>query len=164
MLIEVSKDIPEIFFVLSKLFNSLYELEDIYINNLKPLLGYKFYFKGKNLITYDDLPKNTLKEKFDFKYYSDQIYLLNIDNALNYLKEYLYKSITTNNINEFELKTLFENALYNIINILDELNFNMEEMNNSKLEYFQRIDETKSSDELLHLLRYHNKRDKVIIK
>ncbi|MBU3112918.1 response regulator transcription factor [Clostridium lacusfryxellense] len=152
MLSEVSKDIPEIFFVLSKLFNSLYELEDVYINNLRPLLGYKFYFKGKNLITYDDLPKNNLKQKFDFKYYADQIYLLNIDNALNYLKEYLCKSITNNNINEFELKTLFENALYNIINILDELNFNMEEMNNSKLEYFQKIDETKSSDELLHLL------------
>ena len=152
MLLDVSNDIPEIFFVLSKPFNSLYKLEDIYINNFKPLLGYKFYFKDKNLITYEDLPKNILKEKFDFKYYSDQIYLLNIDNALNYLREYLCQSIKNININEFELKTLFENALYNIINILDELNFNMEEMNNSKLEYFQKIDETKFSDELLLLL------------
>ena len=152
MLFEVSKDIPEIFFVLSKLFNSLYELEDIYINNFKPLLGYKFYFKGKSLIIYSLLPKNNLKEKFDFKYYSSQIYLLNLDNALNYLKQYLELSINNISINEFELKTLFENALYNIINILDELNFNMDEMDNSKLEYFQRIDETKSPDELLDLL------------
>ncbi|MBU3145175.1 response regulator [Clostridium sp. CF012] len=152
MLLEISKDIPEIFFVVSKLFNSLYKLEDIYINNFKPLLGYKFYFKGKNLITYEQLPKNSSKEKFDFKYYSDQIYILNINKALNYLKEYICQSIVSCSINEFELKTLFENALYNIINILDELNFNMEEMNNSKLEYFQRIDETKSSDELLNLL------------
>lgn len=152
MLTEVSRDIPEIFFVFSKFFKSLYKLEDIYINNFKPLLGYKFYFKDKNFITYEELPKNKLKHKFDFKYYSNQIYLLNLDNALNYLKQYLIESIKNININEFELKTLFENALYNIINILDELNFNMEEMNNSKLEYFQKIDETKSPDELLDLL------------
>ncbi|MGH4052021.1 MAG: response regulator [Clostridium sp.] len=152
MLLEVSNDIPEIFFVLSNLFNSLYELEDIYINSLKPLLGYKFYFKNRNIITYEDLPKNSLIDKFDLKYYSGQIYLLNIDNALNYLRDYLCQSIKNININEFELKTLFENALYNIINILDELNFNMEEMNASKLEYFQNIDETKSPDDLLFLL------------
>jgi len=152
MLLEISKDIPEIFFVLSEIFNSLYKLEDTYTNNFKPLFGYKFYFKGKNLITYEELPKNCLKVKFDFKYYSEQIHLLNIDKALNYLKEYIYQSIDSCNINEFELKTLFENALYNIINILDELNFNVEEMNNSKLEYFQRIDETKSTHELLQIL------------
>jgi len=152
MLLEVSKDIPEIFFVSSKPFNSLYKLEDIYINNFKPLLGYKFYFKDKTFITYEELPENNLKQKFDFKYYSSQIYILNLDNALNYLKEYLSLSIKNININEFELKTLFENAFYNIINILDELNFNMEEMNNSKLEYFQRIDETKSPNQLLDLL------------
>ena len=163
MLLEVSNDIPEIFFVLSNLFNSLYKLEDIYINNLRPLLGYKFYFKDKKFITYDDLPKHTLKEKFDFKYYSGQIYLLNIDNALNYLREYLCQSIKNININEFELKTLFENALYNIINILDELNFNMEEMNNSKLEYFQKIDETKSYEELLLLLDIITKETKLLL-
>ncbi|MBX4270733.1 response regulator transcription factor [Clostridium estertheticum] len=163
MLLEVSKDIPEIFFVISNLFNSLYKLEDIYINNFKPLLGYKFYFKGKTLITYALLPKNSLKEKFDFKYYSGQIYTLNLDNALIYLKEYLCLSIKNISINEFELKTLFENALYNIINILDELNFNMEEMDNSKLEYFQRIDETKSPDELLNLLDIITKDTKSIL-
>jgi len=163
MLLEVSIDMPEIFFVLSNLFNSLYKLEDVYINNLRPLLGYKFYFKDKKFITYEDLPKNTLKEKFDFKYYSGQIYLLNIDNALNYLREYLCNSIKNIDINEFELKTLFENALYNIINILDELNFDMEEMNNSKLEYFQKIDETKSYEELLLLLDIITKKTKSIL-
>ena len=56
-------------------------------------------------------------------------------------------------MNEFELKTLFQNALYNIINILDELNFNVEDMNNSKLEYFQRIDETNYADELSMTIR-----------
>lgn len=152
MLSDVLKKVPETFFVLSNVFSSLYNLEDIYINNFKPLLGYKFYFKGKNLISYENLPKNTSKEKFDFKYYSDEIYRLNIDTALSYLKEYLCTAINNCSINEFELKTLFQNALYNIINILDELNFDIEEMDNSKREYFQRIDETKSADELLHLL------------
>ena len=74
--------------------------------------------------------KIEMKERFDFKYYSEQIYMLNIDKALNYLKEYICFSIKNYSLNEFELKTLFQNALYNIINILDELNFNIEEMNN----------------------------------
>lgn len=152
MLSNVSKEVPEIFFALSNVFTSLYNLEDIYINNFKPLLSYKFYFKDKNLISYENLPKNTSKEKFDFKYYSDEIYGLNIANALSYLKEYLCTAIKNCSISEFELKTLFQNALYNIINILDELNFDIKEMEDSKREYFQKIDETKSADELLHLL------------
>ena len=52
----------------------------MYKNNFKPLLGYKFFFKDKNLISYEDIPKSNTKEKFDFKYYSDQIYALNIAN------------------------------------------------------------------------------------
>lgn len=152
MLLKISKEIPQIFFVLSKTFNSLYELEHIYTNNFKPLFGYKFYFENKNIMSYEELPKNKIKEKFDFKHYSEQIYMLNIDKALNYLKEYMCSSIKNYSLNEFELKTLFQNALYNIINILDELHFNMDEMNNSKIEYFRCIDETKSTEELLSLL------------
>lgn len=152
MISKITKEIPQAFFVLSKTFNSLYELEKIYTNNFKPLFGYKFYLKDKNIISYEDLPQNRVKEKFDFKHYSDQIYMLNIDKSLNYLKEYMSLSIKNYTLNEFELKTLFQNALYNIINILDELNFNMDDMDNLKIEYFRCIDETKSTEELLFLL------------
>lgn len=152
MLSDISSKCIDIYLILSKTFNSLSKMENTYNNSFRPLLGYKFFFKDKKLISYEDIPMNNFNEKFDFKYYSDQIYLLNILAALNYLKEYIRTSIDHLSISEFELKTLFQNALYNIINILDELHFNVEVMNKSKLEYFQQIDETNSADELLSLL------------
>jgi two-component system, response regulator YesN len=152
MLIDISLEYPDIYFILGKVFNSIDMLSDMYKSSFKPLLGYKFFFKDKTLISYDDVPKGSTKEKFDFKYYSDQIYALNVPSALHYLKEYINSSIAHCAMNEFELKTLFQNALYNIINILDELHFNVDAMNNSKLEYFQSIDETNYADEFLCLL------------
>lgn len=152
MVSDISSDYPDICFILGKTFNCLDNIEYMYENNLKPLLGYKFFFKNRNLISSTDIPKHNTKEKFNFKYYCDQIHALNISASLNYLKEYIHDSIDNRTMDEFELKTLFQNALYNVINILDGLHFNMEAMNNSKLEYFQSIDETNYADELLCLL------------
>ncbi|MDS0527059.1 response regulator [Clostridium sp. SHJSY1] len=151
MISEIKKEIPKIFFVLSNTFASLHQLKSTYTNNFKPLFDYKFYFKDINLLYYGQLQHNRSKKKFDFKYYSDQIYMLNIDTALKYLKDYIYISIENCSNTEFELKTLLQNALYNFINILDEIDFNVDELQNSKIEYFQMIDETQSSDELLNL-------------
>jgi two-component system response regulator YesN len=152
MLLKVSAEYPDIYFIESKIFNSLNELKDIYNDSFKALLGYKFYLRDKKLISFEELRKNTYKEKFDFKYFSEMLYALNIPFALNYLKQYISNSVIHCSINEFELKTLFQNALYNIINILDELHFDVENINRSKIEYFQKIDDTKYADELLCLL------------
>lgn len=151
MVFNLSKDVSNIFFIISKTFISLYNLKDIYENNFNPLFGYIFYFKDKNVISYSDLPKNNIR-KFDFKYYSEQIYMLNINDALDYLRDYLNNSIKNCNINEFELKTLFENAIYNVINILDELNFDIEKLSSSKMKYFQSIDDASFACELLDIL------------
>jgi two-component system response regulator YesN len=146
---DVSINYPNYYLALSSIFNSLESLKDEYSNNFKPLFGYRFFLKNKNLIPYAEIQKNSFKEKFDFKYYSQMVYALDITAALNYLKQYISSSIVQLSINEYELKTLFQNALYNVINILDELRFDVEEINRSKIEYFQRIDDTKYAEELL---------------
>lgn len=152
ILSKVLSKYPDTYFVLSKFFSSYTELEEIYKNSFKPLLGYKFFFTDKKIISSEDIPNNNWNKKFDFKFYSDQIYQLNIPAAFNYLKGYINNTIQHCSLSEFELKTLLQNALYNIINILDELHFDMDAMNKSKLEYFHRIDETSSAAQLLSLL------------
>ncbi|MCD2347766.1 response regulator transcription factor [Clostridium guangxiense] len=147
--LNTSNKFSKIFFVVSKVFDSIYKLKDVYIYDFKSTLGYKFYLKGKNIIYSKDILKNDSKYKFDFKYYSNQVYMLNLEAALNYLKNYISFCIKSLTINEFDLKTLFENSLYSIINILDELSFNIEEINDSKREYFEKIDNAESADELM---------------
>lgn len=142
---------PDIYFAVSSIFTSLTNLKDIY-NNFKLLLGYKFFLKNEVLILQHELSNKRYKQKFDFKYYSEMLYSLNIASALNYLQQYIENCITQCSADEFELKTLFQNAFYNIINILDELNFDIEEISRSKIEYFQKIDDSKYADELLNLL------------
>lgn len=152
MIYKVLDNIPEMFFILSKPFNDVYQLKDIYTNNYKPLFGYKFYFKNKPLISFRDISCNNCKFRFDLKHYSGEIYMLNIDTALGYLRTYLDSCISNRSISEFELKTQFQNALYNIISILDDLDFNMKKMDEAKREYFQKIDEAKNPEELLNFL------------
>lgn len=152
MLLALSSKIPTTFAVMSKVFGSIYDLTDVYNSNLKPLFGYRFYFKDKTIISYEVLPVSKHINKFDHKYYTDQIYMLNISTALNYLRDYVNALIEDLSLNEFELKTSVQNGLYNIINILDELGFTLDEMSSLKRDYFQKIDDTSCSDELVDLL------------
>jgi two-component system response regulator YesN len=152
MVLNISTAYPDIYFALSDVFNSLYKIKEVYNNDFKPLLSCKFFLKDKKLISKEELPKNACKEKFDFKHYSEMLYNLNIASAFNYLKQYISNAITHCSINEFELKTLFQTVLYNIISILDELHFDVVEINHSKIEYFQKIDAAKYGSELLNIL------------
>lgn len=152
MLLNISAAYPDIYFTISDIFNSLYKIKEVYNDNFKPLLGCKFFLKDKKLISKEELPKNAYKEKFDFKHYSEMLYELNISSAFNYLKQYISNAIMNCSMNEFELKTLFQSALYNIISILDELHFDVVEINHSKIEYFQKIDVAKFGSELLNIL------------
>jgi two-component system response regulator YesN len=151
MLADLIHEYPDMYFAVGSIFTSLANLKDIYCN-FKLLLGYKFFLKNEVLIMQHELPNKNYKQKFDFKYYSEMLYSLNIASALNYLQQYIENCITQCSADEFELKTLFQNAFYNIINILDELNFDIEEISRSKIEYFQKIDDSKYADELLSLL------------
>ncbi|ERI92491.1 response regulator receiver domain protein [Clostridiales bacterium oral taxon 876 str. F0540] len=146
---------PDIYFSVSNTFNSLDNLKDTY-NSFKCLLGYKFFLKNKSLIMQQELSDRSPKKKFDFKYYSEMLYSLNIASALDYLRQYIENSIIEFSIDEFELKTLFQNAFYNIINILEELNFDIGELSGSKIEYFQKIDDSRYADELLNILENIN--------
>jgi len=139
----------KLFWVISKTFNSISNLNEVFKNDFKPLLGYKFYLKNKHIINSKDIIKKDLKSKFDFKYYSSEVYMLNIEAALNYLKNYISFCVENLTLSEFDLKALFENSLYSIINILDELNFDVEEIDNLKIEYFQKIDNAEYAEELL---------------
>lgn len=145
----VKDNLSKLFLVISKTFDSISKLNDIFIHDFKPLLSCKFYLKDNYIINSKDVIRTTSKNKFDFKYYSNEIYMLNIEAALNYLKNYIYFCIENLSLSEFELKALFENSLYSIINILDELNFDVDEINNLKIEYFQKIDDAEYADELL---------------
>lgn len=142
----------KLFFAVSKPFDSIYELNDIFTHDFKPLLGYKFYLKNKYIINSKDIVKKNFKNKFDFKYYSNEAYMLNIEAALNYLRNYISFCIENLSLSEFDLKALFENSIYSIINILDELNFDIEEIDNLKIEYFQKIDNAEYADELLNFV------------
>ncbi|WP_406768167.1 response regulator transcription factor [Candidatus Clostridium stratigraminis] len=152
MLLNMSVAYPDIYFTLSDIFISLNKIKEVYNNNFRSLLGCKFFLKDKKLISKEELPKNAYKEKFDFKHYSEMLYELNISSAFNYLKQYISNALTYCSINEFELKTLFQSALYNIISILDELHFDVVDINHSKIEYFQKIDAAKYGSELLNIL------------
>ncbi|WP_160669818.1 response regulator [Clostridium sp. C8-1-8] len=152
LLSETSTKVHQSFAVISKAFSSIYRLPEVYNDEIKPLFGYRFYFKNETLISNDNLPVINTSDKFDYKYYSDQIYMLNISTALNYLKDQVQHIIHSCSLNEFELKTLTQNALYNIINILDELGFTLEEMSSLKRSYFHKIDEARFSEDLVELL------------
>lgn len=152
MILDIIPKCSGIYFAQSNIFNSLKNLKDYYNNNFKTLLSYKFYLKENRIISYNEIHKAPYKEKFDFKYYSQKLYVLDTSSALNYLKQYISNCILHYSVNEFDLKTLLQNAIYNIINILDELHFDVKDINASKIEYFQRIDSVKYAEDLLDVL------------
>lgn len=145
----VASHFHEAFFVLSKEFDAITNIKDVYENEFIPLTQQYFYNKNMHLLYSKNFNKPLPIDKFNFKGFSESVSILQISKAFEMLTEYIKKAIDNKSLAEFELKTLIQNCFYNVISTLEYVNSDGISSNSLKREYFDKIDNSKYVEDLM---------------
>ncbi|OOM75660.1 putative response regulatory protein [Clostridium puniceum] len=145
----VSNSFKEAFFVLSKTFDSIDNIKDIYEKDFLILTQQYFYNKNVHLFCSENFKIPSTIDKFNFKRFTEYISIMQFQNGFEMLTDHISRSITTRTLTEFELKTLIQNSFYNVISSLEYLNFDSSILNSLKQDCFHKIDSIKYAEDLV---------------
>ncbi|BCZ47773.1 DNA-binding response regulator [Clostridium gelidum] len=145
----VSRNFPEVFFVLSKKFDSIANIKTVYDKDFSVLTQQYFYNKNIHFLCSENFEIPPSMDKFNFKSFSESIAILQISNAFEMLTQYIIKAISNKSLTEFELKTLIQNSFYNAISNLEYLNFDPATSNILKRDCFDKIDNSRYAEDLM---------------
>jgi len=145
----VSNSFNEAFFLLSKTFDSVNNIKNIYEKDFLILTEQYFYNKNVNLFCSENFKIPSTIDKFNFKRFSEYVSIMQFQNAFEMLTDHISKAITTRTLTEFELKTLIQNSFYNVISSLEYLNFDSSILNSLKQDCFYKIDSIKYAEDLV---------------
>jgi len=145
----VSNSFTEAFFVLSKTFDSINNIKNIYEKDFLILTEQYFYNKNVHLFCSENFKIPSTIDKFNFKRFSEYVSITQFQNAFEMLTDHISKAITVRTLTEFELKTLIQNSFYNVISSLEYLNFDSTVLNSLKQDCFYKIDSIKYAEDLV---------------
>ena len=119
---------------------------------LDEALGKTFYFNQQKLIFESEVICNTYKKEFDLNLFISKIKALNIEEAKHFLLEYFKELILNKNLDEYSFKRFCQNAIYNLINTISHLGFDVSSLNQNKIRLFKSIDMAVYIDDVLGIL------------
>lgn len=134
-----------IFLVITPKFNSISELKEIYNEKFISYLSYKFYYEKILLLKSEFVEKANKVEKFNFDIYLNYIKSKDFISSINMIGEYA-KYAVTYKTDEYKLKNLIKNLLYNIIVSLESYYVEADEL---RQVYFKKIDNALYSSSFL---------------
>lgn len=152
MVEHMAKNSSDLFYVYSERFYSIGQMKTVYNDSFLKYMEQRFYNKNHKILSVSDFESVTQRGKFDFKSYSHLLNTLQFNEALKYLHDYVSLSLKQRSLGELELKALTQNALYNIISMLEELDFDLESLNCLKRDYFIKISNVKFSEDFMECL------------
>lgn len=124
------------FFVITPKFNNLIKVREMYNKKFIPYLALKFYYKNKMVLDTEDVILKEKIEKFDSTKYDNLLKRKDFTSAINLIKKYIDLAISSK-MDEYKLKNLIKNLLYNLIVSLESYDLEAEELRQS---YFKKID------------------------
>ncbi|WP_042166382.1 response regulator transcription factor [Paenibacillus gorillae] len=139
--------------VVGEPFMDIAELGNIYKQSLLKLMDYHFYFPGKRLLVYNNLPETPQGiEPFNLNQFTEEFKREHFDAAFNYLKEHV-QAITTNYMTDvFEFKSFLGNLIFNITVLLGNMDYNIQQLEGKKYFYFKAVEDARHADEAAEVL------------
>lgn len=119
---------------------------------LDEVLGKTFYFNNQKLIFESEVICNTYKKEFDLNLFISKIKALNIEESKHFLLEYCKEIILNRNLDEYSFKRFCQNAIYNLINTISHLGFDVSSLNQNKIRLFKSIDMALYINDVLDIL------------
>lgn len=140
---------PEIFFVCG---NSFYGAENIgaaYRNEFSGYLRERFYNKGRNFMTLQDFEITADKCVFKFSELSKLLSVGNVEQAVSFLAERFINIINNKYMQETGVKTLAQNAVYQVIAVMEEKGADPKRLDDIKKDCMAKISKACFADDFL---------------
>lgn len=138
-----------IFLVLSKCFNSLKDIKNVYEDNFLFLCSQYFFNKNSCFFTNTSCNSVINEKSFNFKLFTELMSSLNISEAFDMLLRHISILISDKSSTELELKSIIQNCTYNAISNLEALKIDAFEISSLKHIFFTKIDQTLYADDLI---------------
>ncbi|WP_200801534.1 response regulator transcription factor [Bacillus sinesaloumensis] len=150
---QIEKTIPQVAIVLSDVFSTFNEIGKVYKEELQPMLQYRFYFPEKSFVQNSDFPKEPpYCDPFNLDRFTEDFTRGRFDLALTYVREYakIYSACYTTDIAEF--KSFFGNIIFNISILLENMEYDVKELESVKYDSLQFIEEANTATEVVKQL------------
>ncbi len=132
------------FWLMSVPFSSIHELKTVYEDNLLKMKDYLFYLSDHPLLIYDSLPEvEKYNTPFDLSRFIDLFKQKRFEVAVRSLKDHVNFLSRDYTIDIFEFKSWLENIIFNMIILLGNMKYDVEELETAKYDYFTVINEAK---------------------
>ncbi|WP_077623266.1 response regulator transcription factor [Sediminibacillus massiliensis] len=141
-------------------FKAIDELNAVYEEHLLKMKDYAFYLTEEPILLYDSLPEPVKTNKsFNLGKFMDLFKQRKFPVAIESLTEHV--DLLTRDYQEdiFEFKSWLENIIFNITVLLGNMDFDVEELEEAKYDYFADINEAKHAKEAV--ARFHDFLEKV---
>lgn len=134
-----------IFFIITPKFDNIYKVKEVYNERFISHLSQKFYYKNEFLLNTEEIDLKSKSVKFDYNKYSNLIKAKEFNLAINMINEYVDYAIASR-MDEYKLKNLIKNLLYNVIVSLESYTIETDELRQS---YFKKIDNVAYSQDFI---------------
>jgi len=151
-------------FAISKGFTDFSEIGQVYKEGIRSMLQYRFYFPDEKVLDQKKMPTESSKcSSFNLDWFTDEIKNERFEFAFDYLQKYVTELSTNFTTDVFEYKSFFENMIFTITVLLNNMEYDVKELENRKFSYFNSIDEASSANDVIELLNQFLQEVKTII-
>ncbi|WP_168714357.1 response regulator transcription factor [Niallia nealsonii] len=141
------------YFFLSKGYNDFSQTGIIYKNSFLKIIDYSFYFPDEWYITEEEwMNYRPKKENFNLDWFIDEWKQKNFDSALEYLKKHVEKMACCYTMEVSEYKAFFSNIIFNLTILLNNMGYEVKELDNTKYHYFNMIDQSHTAKDATNQL------------
>ncbi|TWT24237.1 response regulator transcription factor [Planomicrobium sp. CPCC 101110] len=136
--------------ILSEPFESIDDMKRIYNDSLMKMKKYLFYLPDHSVLIYDCLPAENKKQiHFDLNHFIDLFKDRLFNSAFAYLTDYVDHLLTQYKNDSFEYKAFLGNIIFNVLVLLDNMKYEIEDIERKKYSYFSNINEAANAKEAL---------------
>ncbi|CAM4326929.1 response regulator transcription factor [Paenibacillus alkaliterrae] len=141
---ELIESPDDIVFVVSEPFTDFAQTGHMYKESLLRLLDYSFYFPGKRLLIYNELPSPMpIADTFHLNRFTEEIKRERFESAFRYLREHVEALAAGYTTDVFEFKSFLGNLIFNITVLLGNMEYGTKELEKNKYTYFKAIEESR---------------------
>lgn len=150
------KELREIYkispFSISKESNDINKILDIYKDAIE--ISEKTFYFLKDVITRNDIRDYKENElyKFDYEKFNSYLIRLNFNKCKDYIKEYFSYAKKNVLMDEYSFKRFCQNIIYNTLNSLDTLGYDMSQISRQKMRLFKGIDLANCYNDIVDLV------------
>lgn len=141
----------EMKFIVSSPFNDIRKSKNHH-DNLHSMMGYLFYYSQEVFVKERDIQSHPIVEEFDGALLLTYLNSFDIEKVKLYLFDYLQKVRFERAYDEYSFKRFIQSNIYNMINAMRKLGFDIQLLNQNKMKLFKSIDKCIDYNELIKLI------------